>query len=411
MITTLRNRNFFLLWSGGLISMIGNWMLMAALPFYVYQLTGSALATSGLLMAYLAPGMLFGSVAGVFVDRWDRKRVLVFGNFVQAAIIPLLLLVEANGWIWLIYVVAFAESTVSQFLAPAENALLPQLVDEEHLVSANSLNALNDNLARIVGAALGGILLGTIGFNNVVLFDALSFATAAVLIAFVIAPQAKTAVAEAAAGVSRWLQVWQEWLSGLRLVAQDDILRNLFIVIGIALFGDAILSALLAVFAQDVAGFSATEYGWLLTARGIGGIVGAVVIAQLGPKLSKSVLIAGGLIISGLAILVMVTVPTLPVVVGLMVLGGPAFMGWIISIQTTLQQATSDDFRGRVFGVYGTTSTVLMFVGAGLAGVFADAAGTSWLMAAAALIYVLSGLVSWAKLSKPLSRVSVAATS
>jgi hypothetical protein len=75
-----------------------------------------------------------------------------------------------------------------------------------------------------------------------------------------------------------------------------------------------------------------------------------------------------------------------------------------------LQQATDDDFRGRIFGVYGTTSTVLMFVGAGLAGVFADAAGTSWLMAAAALIYVLSGLVSWAKLSKPLSRVSVAAT-
>lgn len=410
MITTLRNRNFFLLWSGGLISMIGNWMLMAALPFYVYQMTGSALATSGLLMAYLAPGMLFGSVAGVFVDRWDRKRVLVFGNFIQVAIIPLLLLVEANSWFWLIYVVAFAESTVSQFLAPAENALLPQLVDEEHLVSANSLNALNDNLARIVGAALGGILLGTIGFANVVLFDALSFAMAAILIAFVIAPQAKTVVAEAAAGVSRWLQVWQEWLGGLRLVAQDDILRNLFIVIGIALFGDAILSALLAVFAQDVAGFSATEYGWLLTARGIGGIVGAVVIAQLGPKLSKSALIAGGLIISGLAILVMVTFPTLPVVVGLMVLGGPAFMGWIISIQTTLQQATDDDFRGRIFGVYGTTSTVLMFVGAGLAGVFADAAGTSWLMAAAALIYVLSGLVSWAKLSKPLSRVSVAAT-
>ncbi|MFN2221661.1 MAG: MFS transporter, partial [Candidatus Promineifilaceae bacterium] len=144
MIATLRNRSFFLLWLGGLISMIGNWMLMAALPFYVYQVTGSALATSGLLMAYLAPGMLFGSVAGVFVDRWDRKRILVIGNLIQAMIIPLLLLVEANGWIWLIYVAAFAESTVNQFLGPAENALLPTLVSEEHLVSANSLNVLND---------------------------------------------------------------------------------------------------------------------------------------------------------------------------------------------------------------------------------------------------------------------------
>ena len=121
MIATLRNRNFFLLWSGGLISMIGTWMLLAALPFYIYSVTGSALATSGLLMAYLAPGALFGSIAGVFVDRWDRKRVLVIGNLIQAAIIPVLLLVDANGWIWLVYVVAFLESTVNQFLGPAEN--------------------------------------------------------------------------------------------------------------------------------------------------------------------------------------------------------------------------------------------------------------------------------------------------
>ena len=411
MITTLRNRNFFLLWSGGLISMIGTWMLLAALPFYIYQVTGSALATSGLLMAYLAPGVLFGSVAGVFVDRWDRKRVLVVGNLIQAAIIPLLLLVDANGWIWLIYVVAFAESTVNQFLGPAENALLPTLVDEEHLVSANSLNALNDNLARIAGAALGGVLLGLVGFRNVVIADALSFVSAALLIAFVVAPKAQAAAAAAAADVSRWLQVWREWIGGLRLVAEDNILRNLFIVIGVALFGDAILSALLAVFAQDVAGFTAADYGWVLTARGIGGIVGAVVIAQVGPRLSSSILITGGLILSGLAILVMVAVPTVTVVIGLMVLGGPAFMAWIISMQTVMQQSTEDSYRGRIFGAYSTTSTILMFVGAGLAGFMADSLGSSLLMAAAAAIYVVAGVLGWALLSKPLSRVAAAATS
>ena len=185
---------------------------------------------------------------------------------IQAALIPVLLLVEANGWLWVIYVVAFIESTVNQFLGPAENALLPTLVDEEQLVSANSLNALNDNLARIVGAALGGILLGTLGFNNVVLFDALSYLLAAVFIALVVvAPSARSGETEETVPVSQWSRVWSEWQSGLRLVAESDILRNLFIVIGVALFGDAILSALLAVFAQDVAGFSATDYGWVLT--------------------------------------------------------------------------------------------------------------------------------------------------
>jgi predicted MFS family arabinose efflux permease len=411
MIATLRNRNFFLLWSGGLISMIGTWMLLAALPFYIYSVTGSALATSGLLMAYLAPGALFGSIAGVFVDRWDRKRVLVIGNLIQAAIIPVLLLVDANGWIWLVYVVAFLESTVNQFLGPAENALLPTLVDEEHLVSANSMNALNDNLARIIGAALGGILLGMVGFRNVVLFDALSFLAAAALIAFVVVkPVVQATAAEAAANVSRWLQVWREWISGLRLVADDNILRNLFIVIGVALFGDAILSALLAVFAQDVAGFSATDFGWLLTARGIGGIAGGIVIAQFGSKFSNSLLITGGLILTGLGILVMVTFPTLMIVVGLMILAGPFLMAWIIGMQTVLQQATDDSFRGRVFGAYGTTSTILMFVGAGLAGMLADTLGASALMASAAVIYVVAGTLGWVLLSKPLSQAAAPAT-
>lgn len=411
MIATLRNRNFFLLWSGGLISMIGTWMLLAALPFYIYSVTGSALATSGLLMAYLAPGALFGSIAGVFVDRWDRKRVLVIGNLIQAAIIPVLLLVDANGWIWLVYVVAFLESTVNQFLGPAENALLPTLVDEEHLVSANSMNALNDNLARIIGAALGGILLGMVGFRNVVLFDALSFLAAAALIAFVVVkPVVQATAAEAAANVSRWLQVWREWISGLRLVAEDNILRNLFIVIGVALFGDAILSALLAVFAQDVAGFSATDFGWLLTARGIGGIAGGIVIAQFGSKFSNSLLITGGLILTGLGILVMVTFPTLMIVVGLMILAGPFLMAWIIGMQTVLQQATDDSFRGRVFGAYGTTSTILMFVGAGLAGMLADTLGASALMASAAVIYVVAGMLGWVLLSKPLSQAAAPAT-
>jgi len=336
---------------------------------------------------------------------------LVIGNLIQAAIIPLLLLVDANGWIWLVYVVAFLESTVNQFLGPAENALLPTLVDEEHLVSANSMNALNDNLARIVGAALGGILLGTVGFRNVVLLDALSFLAAAALITFVVVkPVVEASAAEAAANVSRWLQVWREWIGGLRLVAEDNILRNLFIVIGVALFGDAILSALLAVFAQDVAGFTAVDFGWLLTARGVGGIVGGIVIAQVGPRLSNIAMITGGLILSGLAVLAMVLFPTLTVVVVLMILAGPALMAWIISMQTVLQQATEDSYRGRVFGAYGTTSTILMFIGSGLAGVMANSLGSSSLMASAAVIYVIAGLLGWVLLSKPLSQVAAPAT-
>jgi len=382
--------------------MMGTWMLLAALPFYVYEVTGSALATSGLLMAYVAPGMLFGSLAGVFVDRWDRRQVMLIGNLIQAAIIPWLLLVDSRGWIWLVYVVVFLESSVSQLLVPAENALLPTLVDETHLVSANSLNALNDNLARVAGAALGGILLGAVGLSNVVIVDALSYVVAAAFIALVVV--APTIAARAASVVhgSRWQQVWHEWLDGLRLVADNTLLRNLFIVIGVGLFGDAILSALLAAFAQDVAGFTAADYGWVLAARGMGGIVGGLVIAQVGSRLSAGLMIYGGLTGTGLVILAMVLFPTLPVVVTLMIAAGPVLMAWIISMQTVLQQATADRYRGRVFGAYSTVSALLMFVGSGLAGSLADALGVASLMYAAAVIYVVAGLLGWALLRRPL---------
>jgi predicted MFS family arabinose efflux permease len=374
----------------------------------VYEVTGSALATGSVLMALVAPGMLFGSVAGVFVDRWDRRRVLLAGNLVQAAIIPWLLLVDTRGWIWVVYVVIFLESTVNQFLIPAENALLPSLVDEVHLVSANSLNALNDNLARIVGAALGGILLGTVGFRNVVIIDAASYAAAAALIAFVVAPRLVGEAAALARG-SRWRRVWQEWLDGLRLVTKERLLRNLFIVVGVGLFGDAILSALLAVFAQDVAGFSATDYGWVLAARGIGGILGALLIAQIGSRLSRGLMIYGGLAGTGIFVLAMVMVPTLPTVITLMIAAGPVFMAWIISTQTVMQSATAEGFRGRVFGAYGTVSTLVMFVGSGLGGSLADAAGVTSLMYAATVIYVTAGVLGWILLRGLLARPAVQA--
>ncbi len=403
MLATLRNRNFSLLWLGGLISQSGNWLLLTALPFYVYELTGSALATSGLMMAYIAPGIVFGSVAGVFVDRWDRRRTMIGVSLAQAVVIPLLILVRSPEWLWLVYVVAFVESALGQFFGPAENALLPTLVGEEHLVSANSLNAMNDNLARMIGPALGGVLLGVLGFSSVIWADALSYLAAGLLIMLVSAPvrparpQADPVAGRAA---SQWRQVWSEWLAGLRLVRHDQLLLALFGVIGFALFGDAILSAILVVFVQDGMGLGAVEFGWIMTARGVGGLLGGLLIAQFGARFKPVELVAGGLAISGLLILLMVNIPRLPVVMGLMVVGGPFFMGWIISGWTLLQTTTADEFRGRVFGAFGTTTTLLMFVGSGLAGLLADQIGASPLLNAAALIYILAGVVGWGILKR-----------
>src|SRR5919199_418218 len=131
MLATLRQRNFALLWAAGLISMLGDWFLFIALPFYVYTLTGSALATGGTFIAESLPSILFGSVAGVFVDRWDRRRTLIVADVVRAILLVGLLAVRSPETVWIVFAISFSQSTIGQFFGPARDALIPRLVGEK----------------------------------------------------------------------------------------------------------------------------------------------------------------------------------------------------------------------------------------------------------------------------------------
>src|SRR5436305_11071068 len=110
MLAVLRQRNFGLLWVGQNISMVGDWVLFVALPFYVYSLTGSTLATGIMFIVQTIPSIFFGSVAGVFVDRWDRKRTMLIANVAQAITLVPLLIVHSEQWIWVVYIFAFIEA-------------------------------------------------------------------------------------------------------------------------------------------------------------------------------------------------------------------------------------------------------------------------------------------------------------
>ena len=143
MLAVLRQRDFSLLWFGGVLSVTGDLFLFIALPFFVYERTGSVLATGAMFAAETLPRLLFGSVAGVFVDRWDRKRTMVFADLSRAVVLLPLLAVAAGGPLALVYAVAFVEATVSMFFLPAKSATIPNLVAERDLTAANSLDSLS----------------------------------------------------------------------------------------------------------------------------------------------------------------------------------------------------------------------------------------------------------------------------
>ena len=337
-------------------------------------MTGSALATGGVLIANKLSALVLGSVAGVFVDRWDRKRTMVVANLVRAPILLLLLAVDSAERVWIVYVVAAALSAVGQFFRPAENALLPRLVGEEHLVPANALNALNDNLSRLIGPALGGLVAAWFGLGGVVAADAASYLVAAGMIAAIAAstrPE-RTPPPDAAAVAGTGAAVWREWLAGLRLIRDNPVLRVVFGVFAIASLGEGVMQTAFWVYIDQALGGGTREAGWLLSAQAVGGLVGAVVIgawAKTRPPLS---LLGWGAIGLGLIDLVIFNypafVPGIWLGLVLMAVGGVPATAFGTGYTAAIQAEAADAYRGRVFGALGATSALLMIVGAAIAG-------------------------------------------
>lgn len=398
MIATLRQRNFGLLWWGGLISMAGNWMLYIALPIYVYQITQSTLATSVMFIVETVPSIVLGSVAGVFVDRWERKRTMVITNGLLALGLLPLLLVRSVEWIWIVYLVGFIESCVDQFFNPAESAMLPQLVGEEHLTAANALNALNRNLARLFGPALGGFVAAVVGLPGVVIIDALTFAICAGLIAAInVTSQPNRASDAPADGEAILVGVWREWRDGVRLIWREHVVRTLFGVIAITAIGEGIFGVLFVVFVNKILHGGAQELGWLMSAQAVGGLLGGLTVGWLAKRFVPVNLMTGTALLFGVGDLLIfnvpVVVPSVPLVAALFVVMGIVAAGFSPSFQTMLQTRVADEYRGRMFGAFGTTFSLLALVGMVGAGVLGDLVGPVAVLNVQGIGYVVCGLL------------------
>src|SRR4051812_47930399 len=149
--------------------MTGDWVLHIGLAYLVYDLTGSTVASGATLLAAFAPAVLLGSVAGVLVDRWDRRRTMVVANLAQAVGLLPLLAVDARR-VWIVYAVALYQSCAEQFFVPAEQALVPALVPPDDLLPANAVNGQARDVARLVGSSAGGVLAAWGGFAAIALF-------------------------------------------------------------------------------------------------------------------------------------------------------------------------------------------------------------------------------------------------
>jgi predicted MFS family arabinose efflux permease len=384
MLAVLRQRDFALLWTGGLVSVAGDWVLYAALPFFVYERTGSTVATAGMVVAELGPGVVVGSFAGVFVDRLDRRRLLVAANLLQAAAVSALLVVAHGGAVWLVYVVTAAQSAVAAFSVPAESALLPSLVPAGDLVAANALNTLNNRLARLAGVPLGGLLLGVAGLTPVVAVDVASFAGAALLVALVRPP---------ARSPARRDRFRREWVDGLRVVRHDPAVAMVFWVLGLMTFGGTMLDPLYVAWVRDVLGGSPQVYGLLLATHAVAGIAGALLVGRLRARLSPRVMMGWSSVVAGAALVAKFELPFVALTFALTVLGGLVSVVSAVGVETWAQSVVPDHLRGRVFAALGASGALFSLAGAVVGGVAAGYVGVTAMLDVAAALVLVAGVV------------------
>lgn len=396
MLKTLRQRDFSLLWLAGMISFTGNWMMSIALPIIIYTMTGSALAIGGMLLARTLPAILFSSVAGVFVDRWERRFTIVAINLLLALSILPLLLVQSADWLWLIYVVTFVQSTLSQFLLPAENALLPLLSDSKLLVSANALNALNNNLARLVGPALGGLLLPLLGLSGVVVVDAMTFLVAG-LLAGLISVTSHPGKSNSDDNTNPFRKVAKQWSEGLKVIWHTRTVRILFFLNILPALGESTMYVLFVPFVTEILKGGAFHVGDLMSAQAVGGILGGMVIGWVSLRVKTYRLLGVSAMLIGCFDLVIFNYPTfLPGVTlayMMFVLAGPASIGFGAGYATMIQTHVDDAYRGRVFGTMTLLASIFTLAGIAVAGFAGDQIGIVPVINTQVIAYLLFGLI------------------
>ena len=392
LLQLLRNRNFMLMWWAGLVSWVGNYMLFIALPVYVYNQTGSTLATSFSVIASALPMIVVGQLAGVLVDRWDYRRTMVIANFVLVGVTLLFLTVLQAPW-WLVVPIAFLQSSVGQFIGPAENALLPTLVDETRLGAANSLNALNNNLARLVGPALGGLLIASVGFGGVVVVNALTYLLAALLVLGVRAPQITR---EQAVVTGLFRRLVSEWRTGLGAVRRNRTLVLSFSVVALTGLGEGTISTLMAPFVKVMLGGGGLELGLIMSAQAVGGITAGLLLTNFADRIPMLKLLGWGALLSGVTVGLLLNYPLVypvfwPSLILVAVAGLP-FAMFSTAQMTILQTEAEPQVRGRVFSAYFAVFGAAQLVGMLGSGVLGDSLGVM-LINTQTVGYLLAGVI------------------
>ncbi len=420
-LEVFRNRPFLLLWLSQAFTQIGGNMVIYGLTVIILESTSSKTAVSLLILTFLVPAVLFSALAGVYVDRVDRRTILVVTNLLRAGAFVLTFLAGTN--LAIILVLNVIVSTITVFFGPAEAAMIPHLVPRRQLIAANGIFTLTLNAAFALGFALIGPIVVTIaGAPALILLVAACYLVAAGFCwtlpsappqAEDVAPARGVVVdAEQAMG-----SIVIQLREGISFIRENPLVSWSLFYLGIAASLVGVLGVLGTDFATTSLGLQPKDFVVVVLPLGFGIVTGILLLNNFGSMLPRRRVIEGGLVALGILLAALAAAgpisrflqraqtasglvdfggftSLLGVVVAIALFAGMAYGFVAIPSQTQLQEDLPEDVRGRVFGVLNMLVSVASFLPIIVVGPLSDLLGTTLVLLLVALFVSSSGLVS-----------------
>ena len=386
-MAVFKKRDFVLMWFAQLVSTAGSALTDLAAGIYVYDQTGSAFLVGLTLMATAVPSLVVGLIAGVFVDRWDRRKVMMASNLAQAvvvAIIPFVL--DIN--ITLLFVLILVNAGVKQFFDPAYEALIPEIASDEELTAANAFLQIASFGSTAIGFAGAG-LLAAIDIRLAFWIDALTFVISAGCIWFM-----KTRVKlevpdeETSVGV-----VVTNLRIGIRTILDTPMLRSLFLLGAPVFFSFGLWNVLLLPMAIKVLGGTEFQYGIQEALTSVGFVLGSLFMARYAGKLQTGLWVFVGTMGMGIAGVLYGLSPNIWIAIVFVMISGFFNSPSAVARQTLLQRNTPRELRGRVFSALFVMRDVIFLLGMAGAGL-ADIVDVRLMIVFASLILVVVALAA-----------------
>jgi len=397
-LRVIRGPRYFPLWLGQIISNLGDTLNYVALVVLVFRLSQSGVAVSALVLAEIVPTLALGPIAGVVIDRFDRRRLLIVVDSVRALLV---LVLAVTHILWLVYLLAALLAVGSTLFNPALQAVVPALLTEEERLAANSVAWSSGRLVQIVGASVAGGLIAWGGTTPAFLVNAASFAFSAIMLARLSIPWRDSP--SQTGGLSAWVSDARE---GLAYARRDPFVARLVPVQALTSLATGATSALLVVLASTHVHLAAGGFGWLLAAIGIGALLGPFLSNGLtrGHSLDVRLLFVPYLI-RGAGDIALGLVVGLPWALVILFVYGLNTSTGMVASTTILQTVIPDRVRGRVFTLLDVTWAAMRLVSLGLGGMLADRIGISAVYVIGGLLLVLAGVLGLALLARlPLSK-------